>query len=186
MSWLGVMLAQTIWRITKPDEIKEADESLNNLCFELMRMERFKTAIRLLDFANDLPKYSDEQLRRMFVINRAQCYKWLDDNDKCLEILSKEDWSATGRDFRICVAVLEDRFADASDLMKSLGQEGAIKEVDYISWPMFRMFRESNEFIESFRHVFGKDPVEELGSNLTEGNENEDVDTKETLGDEDD
>ena len=38
-----------------------------------------------------------DEYRRMMVVNRAQAYQWLGENDKCQEIMGREDWSAICR-----------------------------------------------------------------------------------------
>src|SRR5207244_5851263 len=93
---IGVKLAHVLWRKLAPSDKETADRILNEISFELIARENFEMARRLLDFAMCvLKEYGSEQHRRIFLINRAQAYKWLGDQSKALEILEAEDWSAS-------------------------------------------------------------------------------------------
>ena len=62
-------------------------------------------------------KHANEEIRRYLVLNRAQAYKWLQDQKHCIEILDEEDWSACSEKLKIAVAVLRDDFEAATKLM---------------------------------------------------------------------
>ena len=87
--------------------------------YDLLHEEQFGLAKALLDFAViTLKKYSSEHHRRVFIINRAQAYKWNGENALSLLAIEKEDWSACEQKFKLAVAVLKDDFAAASALMQ--------------------------------------------------------------------
>lgn len=108
----------------------------------------------------------------MYVINRALAYKFSGNNDKCQLILSSQDWSACGDNYNICVSVLKEDFKDAKKIMLRIGNSGSVGEVDYIEWPCFKDFRDTDEFITGFAEVFGYQPttIEQIEKN--EVNEN--------------
>lgn len=58
---LGVKLSQVLWRKVAPNELASADESLNEICFELLQEERYQLALRLLEFGTEvIKKHSSE------------------------------------------------------------------------------------------------------------------------------
>ena len=75
------------------------------------------------------------------------------------QILADEDWSACGDSFQLCVAVLQKDYDRAIGLMRNIGEAGSVSEVDYIDWPVFRDFRATDQFVEAFTAIFGKEPV---------------------------
>jgi len=129
---------------------------MTGITFRLLQQEKFTLATNLLDFATSvLKKHGSEQSRRRLVVNLAQAYKWTGKEDEASEIMNAEDWSATGLDFQLVKAVLEDDFKQASDVMLQIGCDGIIKKNDYSDWPIFREFRKSDEFLTNFKQLFG-------------------------------
>ena len=156
---IGTKLSQVLWRKTKPDQLVQADEALNKICYELLVEEKYDLATRLLEFGvKTLPKHGSEVTKRIFVINLAQAYKFSGKAQECLDELSKMDWSACAEHFNLCVAVLKDDYALASQVMRSIGDSGSLSKQEYIDWPVFRKFRESDEFKEAFLEIFKEKP----------------------------
>ncbi len=155
---LGVKLAHVLWRQQHPQDLEAADTSMIGITFRLLQQEKFSLATDLLHFATSvLKKHASEQSRRRLVVNLAQAYKWTGKRDEARAIMSAEDWSATGLDFQLVKAVLEDDFRQASDVMLQIGSDGLIKKNDYSDWPIFREFRRSDEFLATFKEIFGDD-----------------------------
>lgn len=159
---IGIKLSQVLWRKLKPDEMAAADSTLISITFELLVLEKFDLARRLLEFATKLPRHATEANKRIFLINLAQSYKFTDQQEKCLAALSTIDWSACSDNFAVCVAVLKDHFDEATMIMKRIGLEGAIKQHEYIDWPVFRDFRKSTEFSRAYFSIFGVEPSDLL------------------------
>ena len=101
-------------------------------------------------------KHGDEKRRLIFLVNRAQAYKWDGQSAKALEIVASQDWSATGAGFRLAAAVLRDRNEEAILVMKEIGSEGDIHKVHYKTWPLFKEIRKTREFTEAFEEVFNE------------------------------
>lgn len=119
---LGVKLGHVIWRKLAPQEMKEADSNLNEIGVQLIAKENYRLASILFEFAaNVLKKHSSERSGLTFLVNLAQAYKWLGDQDKCRKLLDQIDWSAKGDDFKIVVQALRDEFAELCALMQRLG-----------------------------------------------------------------
>lgn len=159
---IGVKLSQVLWRKIKPDELEAADNALISTTFELLVLEKYDIAARLLSFATKLPRHSSEVTKRIFLVNLAQSYKFTDQQEKCLSALSTIDWSACSDNFSVCVAALKDDFIKAAEAMHRIGAAGAIKQHEYIDWPIFKEFRKSREFSDAYTKIFGVEPSELL------------------------
>jgi hypothetical protein len=74
---IGVKLASVLWRKIAPDELAQADTHLTNTCYALLKEGKYELAKILLDFAViTLKRHADSNARRVYVVNRAQAYKW--------------------------------------------------------------------------------------------------------------
>ena len=154
---IGVKLAQVLWRKLRPDQVDGADTNLVNVTYELIVDNRLDLAKELLDFAcTPAMKPGSAETRYVHILNRAQAYKWSDDADECRRIVEAEDWSACEPKYRLAVAVLLDDFADAAKWMKTIGSEGTLTQSDYQEWPLFKEFRKTAEFTDTYKDVFGE------------------------------
>ena len=154
---IGVKLAQVLWRKLKPEQMGDADDSLISVTYDLIVSSKYDLACNLLDFACEtLKKHGSEQARLIMIINRAQAYKWAGNAELCKKTLSDEDWSACSPQFHLAVAVLEDEFDKATDIMRTIGAKGTMQEIYYQDWPIFRKFRLSSQFAQAYLEVFGQ------------------------------
>lgn len=154
----GVMLGQTLWRKIFPQKIELADRHLNELIYENLLAGDFLGTIRLCDFGlqPQLTKHSTGVSRRIRVINKAIALSRIGKNEEAKSTLASEDWTDTLRDFSLARAVIEERFAEAADLMRKIGKEGElVMEPAYRNWPLFWNFRTRPEFLSAYEDVFG-------------------------------
>jgi hypothetical protein len=155
---IGVKLGHVLWRKLFPDERQKADNHLTSLAYDLIDRAKYSLAIRLLDFACDeLKKFSDEGHQLTFLVNRAQAYKWNGDDERCRKIMRSVDWTAKGDQFRLADAVLAEDWNKAAKIMRRIGKDGPVNQTDYRDWPLFRNFRESDQFLATYAEVFGED-----------------------------
>jgi hypothetical protein len=155
---IGIKLGHVLWRKLAPDERETADASLNQVCLDLISDRRYRLAIKLLDFATNTPKkWSSEAIRRIFILNRAQAYKWANNQGVCEKILAAEDWTAVEEKFALAVAVLRDNFASAASYMRRIGNGDQAPREAYTDWPIFREFRKTDEFKNAYRSIFGEE-----------------------------
>lgn len=164
---ISVKLVQVLWRKFQPESVEKAEQSLMEVTYELLVEEKYRIAKRLLDFACEvLKKWHSDGDRRIHVINRALAYKFSGGEDKAIKILDSEDWSACGDNFQVCLRVLKDDFEGAREVMLRIGSDGAVQEEYYMEWPVFKNFRESEQFDQAFNEVFGYSPqaTREIGS----------------------
>ena len=72
------------------------------------------------------------------------------------KLLTSVDWSASVRDFRLAVCILNDQVDEALAIMKQIGKRGElIHEISYHQWPLFNSLRESAPFHKVYEEVFG-------------------------------
>ncbi len=156
---ISVKLAHVVWSNLVPSDRDAIDESINQICFNLISRRRFQLAIILLEFAaGDLGNHHPSRKERNHLtlsINLAQAYKWAGNEDKCLKLLSNEQWDAKSADFQICVDVLRNDFQSVYQRMRSQGDSGVMKADDYRVWPIFQKLRSEKEFQAVYREVFG-------------------------------
>ena len=154
---LGVKLGQVLWRKLKPDEMEQADDNLNDICFDLLKEENFVLAEALLHFAaNVLKHHSSDICRRVFIINYAIALK-AQKNDQYIKLLEHEDWSSCREYLQLAISVLYEKYDEAARIMKSIGRKGKPSESDYKSWPLFREFRQTDIFKKTYRSVYRRE-----------------------------
>lgn len=155
---IAVKLTQVIWRKLLPHDLLSADESLNDICFELLKNKHFDLSDILLDFATSvLKKHHNEESKNIFIVNKALSLKLGGKDDKCKEIVMSKDWSACSDKFKIAKEALLDNFVEVQRLMKKIGNDGEIKKVSYKIWPLFDRFRKTTEFTDSYKEIFGEE-----------------------------
>jgi len=172
---IAVKLGQVLWRKLKPSEIAAADEALSTVCYDLLKERQYRLSQKLLDFACSSPmKHATEKDRLIFLVNRAQAYKWDGNSKRALEIIAEQDWSATGTTFQLAAAVLRDEYSVAVSLMESIGANGDPSKTAYKTWPLFREIRKNKTFTDTFEKIFGEPferatPVEKTSPTPEEG-----------------
>lgn len=173
---IGTKLGHVLWRKLFPHQREKADANLINLTYDLIDQSRYSLAICLLDFAFEgIKKFSDEASKLTLLINRAQAYKWKGEEKRCKEILNQVDWSAKSDNFKLAHAVLSDKFGEAQTIMKQIGKSGSIISDYYRDWPLFKDFRESKEFLETYSEIFGEEFALRAKSMAVEALEDEQI-----------
>ena len=94
--------------------------------------------------------------RFQMVVNLAQAYKWKGDEVAVEKTLRRVDWSPCGHVFQIAVAVLRNDFHAAATKMAEAGPN-VIAPGHYRDWPLFKEFRKSPFFLDSFSKLFGQE-----------------------------
>lgn len=153
---VAVMLAHTLWRKTKPDERKQADSHISRLVYNLLFKEHWSKAISLSKFALALPEISTDEMERIFTVNYSIALKAINNHSAAKNVLDKKDWSAATYDFKLAYAVLDENYSEARVLMERVGKKGElVSELSYHDWPLFREFRETDEFFDGYLSVYG-------------------------------
>lgn len=159
LSKVGFMLTHTLWSKVFPHEEGEMHKSVNECLYAALEAKRWKTAAEMGEFAlsDAMRKNVPEIDLRIRVINCAIALKFSDRDVKAKKLLRAFDWSASYRDFKLALHVLEDNFEEAVRIMKSIGKSGEILEQHYYhSWPLFHKFRERPEFYATYEAIYGE------------------------------
>jgi hypothetical protein len=154
---IAVKLTHVLWRKFLPDFIEQADTNLNQTLFDLLNDNKYQLAVTIANFGTDVIKhYSSEQVRKFIIINKAIAYKMIDEEEECQNVIQKEDWSI-GNEFKLAKAVLENDYETAKKIMLKVGPEDElISKKAYKEWPLFKKFRKTDEFKNTFFELFNE------------------------------
>jgi len=166
---IGIKLSQVIWRKFIPEESLESDSAFVEIIYDQIVRKEFKLAIELSEFAtHKVIKHHNKDIELTCIINKAQAYKWNEQEEKCIGIISKVDWSSYSEKFKLVSFVLINDFEKAGNIMLRLGpKDDEIKCESYKDWPVFRDFRKSEIFLKNYETIFGlKYETQELESKM--------------------
>lgn len=169
MAKVGYMLGHTLWAKIFPQESDALHISLDSNIYSCLLNKRWRTAAILADFSLTEPmkKNLSEKDYKVRVINKCIALKFSDNQDESKRILASIDWSASYRDFKLALAILDDRYDDAVKIMKSIGKSGEIlNQASYHEWPLFHEFRTREDFYNTYEEIYG----EPYAANLTQTN----------------
>ena len=153
---IWIKLAHVLWRKLAPSSRSEADTNLMEITYDLLVLQKYELAKDLLTFATEvLKEYSADEVKRIFVINRAIAHKFDKEIDKARAILAAYDWTASADKFQLAVAVLRDEFDAAVKIMERIGPKAVPGPPEYKGWPLFREFRKSDKFLAAYKKIFG-------------------------------
>jgi hypothetical protein len=159
LSKVGVMLAYTLWSKIFPQEANEFHTSLNGTLYNCLQQQRWKFVAELEDFvlSEPLRKGISEIQLRIRIVNVSIGLKFSGDSQKVNHLLDSLDWTASVRDFKLAIAVLQDRYDEAVDIMRGIGRSGEIlRQSSYHSWPLFTEFRKQPEFHRAYVEIYGE------------------------------
>ena len=163
---IGVLLSQVISRhlLEKSKVLGEIDAILTHIIYETIEEEKYNLAIELSTFAlAETTKHSCRLDEVYFVLNYAQAYKWLGNQEKCDEVLSTFDFSAMTSDILVAKYALEDNIHKVVEHMRKVGNNSRIMTREaYVSWAIFKEVREKEEFKVAYKNIFGDDLTTEL------------------------
>ena len=171
LSKVGFMLSYTLWSKTSIKDRKEIQKSMNDVLYDCLHERRWETAAQLgeITLTENMRKDMSDIDLRIRVINVAIAHKFSGQEELCQKWLNSLDWSATYRDFKLAISVLEDNFQDAINIMESIGKAGEIiVQESYHSWPLFFKFRESSEFLNAYQKVYGESYFGQVSNEVSE------------------
>ena len=156
---LGVKLSQVMWRKLLPQSLIEADSDLSGIIYRLLRRKKHHIAIQLSDFATDtLKKHGSHESKLIFLVNKAQAYKWNGQVDISQRIMKNLDWSAMSDKFKLSQAVILDDYTSAYKFMNKIGKHDEdVSAESYKEWPLFQKIRKENRFLEIYKSLFDED-----------------------------
>lgn len=156
---IGIKLSQVIWRKLLPKSLHDADSSLNNIIYKLLQRKEYKLAINLSDFATTiLKKHSSQEFKLVFSVNKAQAYKWDNQDEVCKKMMTSIDWSAMSDKFKLSKAILLEDYDNAYRLMRKIGKdEDEMPQIGYQEWPLFQKIRDEKKFKEVYKEIYSSD-----------------------------
>lgn len=134
-------------------------ESINDQLYQCLENKRWKVAAEIGSFALSDPmrKGVSEIDLRIRTVNVAIALKFSGKEEDAKRLLNSFDWTASYRDFKLAIFVLQDRFEEAIKLMLSIGRSGElINQSSYYTWPLFHKFRERPDFYSTYQEIYGE------------------------------
>lgn len=159
MSKVGFMLAHTLWSKIFPQELEQMHYSINSSLYQCLENKSWHLAAELGEFALSDPmrKGVAELDLRIRTINVAIGLKFAERDDEARRLLKSGDWTASYRDFKLAIHVLEEEYDQAISIMLKIGKSGEILEQSsYYSWPLFHKFRERPDFYSTYEKIYGE------------------------------
>lgn len=152
---IGVKLGQVIWRkIDEKNSLEEADDLLIDIIYDLLKNKKYNLGINLSEFATkEYIKDYNKASEYVKCVNKSLAYYLNGDKEKCLSIIQSVDWSATDYRYRLAAFVLEEKFDEACELMKSIGSSKDMMNA-YREWPLFTNFRETDVFKNTYKEIY--------------------------------
>jgi hypothetical protein len=155
---VALKLGSTLWRVLWKESIEDCDDFLAEVIVDIINKGEFSLAEEISSFTVSQKNISDERHQRIAIINYAQAQKWNGKNEECRKTIEKVDWSACKDDFKLAVAVLKEEWENAAKVMKIIGKNSdLIGKKAYIDWPLFREFRNTEEFRRAFKTLYRQD-----------------------------
>ncbi|EID84450.1 hypothetical protein MSI_20960 [Treponema sp. JC4] len=170
---IGIKLIVILWRKTIESEIEKTESVTNQIAYGFIAEENYNLALKILDFCLACFKPFKTSLNKlMIVMNKAQCLLWLKQEEQSKKLLDSQDWSLCTPQFILCKKVLERKFSEAIDILKT--QDTQLDQIDLMSWPIFKEFREEQIFKDYYSEKYPntiKDFSEEMPNNIIEAEE---------------
>lgn len=151
---IGVKLGQVIWRKMNIG-LEKCDNCLQDITFNLINNKQYELASILLDFSTKrYVKHFDKEFELVFIFNKALSYYLQDNKQACNDIIINLDCSAYDYKYKLAKATLLEEYEKASKIMISMGSKEEHK-INYRTWPLFRKFRETDLFKNTYQEIFG-------------------------------
>jgi hypothetical protein len=149
----GTILIQQAWRKWNEKNTKNAESVINSYTYDLLIEKRWNLVERLAEYASGL-QFISEADARIIIINHAIALKEQNKLAEMESLLSKKDWSSQAIKFHVAIFALKEQYSFMIPyLRKSVAADeigkDAIKE-----WPLFRWFRESEDFQSVMKGLF--------------------------------
>lgn len=151
----GVKLSQVLWRKLNIC-IETSDESLQDVTFDSLKVGHYGLAQVLLKYATaEVKKYSSVDYEWVFRVNHALSYYLAGQKEQSNKIVQEKSWSALDVRYRLAEAILLENYVEAKKMMYKIGKDDEF-QINYQQWPLFRKFRKSQEFMNTYQEIYGK------------------------------
>jgi len=154
---ITVKLTHTVWRKLLLSDMKNADNELNCVCYNLINNKSYNLADTILQFACEQKKKHNSMTENIFTINLALSKHLNGKQVEVKNILEKKDWSACSDEFKLAFEIISENYEEAYLLMKKIGKNGNVSKTEYKQWPLFKKIREKKEFKKVYKEIFKED-----------------------------
>jgi len=155
---IGFKLAHVIWRRLCSDQLAKADTHIMVFTVDIINKEMYELAIAILEFFTRKEiKFHNEAARRTMIINKAQAYKWKEDELKCIEILEEEDWTLVDDKFKLAIAALREEYNTCYSIMRRVKNDTEFHKSYFKDWPIFKTLRLKPEFNSEYLECYGEE-----------------------------
>lgn len=178
---IGLRIGQASYRRVFEGELEIADRALNNLAVKFMNLGEYSLSEVITEFDLSIPeKLRSSEIEFLYFakINRAVSQNF---QGKDFEKgLSEDPWKVFHPKYSLSIHVLREEYADAAKLMRSDEIKSSVGQDGLRAWPVFKFFRETDEFKKSYKEIYGNDYVPDFkrDSELKEEQENKALKTK--------
>lgn len=167
---LGLRISQAAYRRLFPDKLEDADRAINHLGIKFLNSGDYNLAEVICDFDLGIPeKLRSKDIEFIYFarINRAIAQKFA---GKEFETgLQGVHWKAFHPKYELALNVLHDEYEKAGEAMKSVAIQDSVGKIGFRSWPLYKKFRNTNIFKESYLGVYKEeyipDPEKDLEDN---------------------
>ncbi len=180
-----VNIFHRFWRKLDRLDTKSLNDQLLDLGYTLLCDEAYAPAKIVYEFALSpgVMKSANERWVLVNEVNYSVALRDSDCADDCKKRVENIDWSACREEFLLAKSILIEEYDEAVELMRKIGTAGYPSETDYLTWPLFRHFRETEQFKTAFSEIFGSaidKPESEKyeGDDLFDGISDKDADEK--------
>jgi hypothetical protein len=159
LSELAVRIGYALVCRIYPNELKAIHSHLlNDVGFPLLISEQWELARRVFSFVLSWPDkfIPEDKWKRYYSINTALAMNQLNRHEDAITLLDKYDWSSQGPLFLLPIAILKHKWKEAGRIMLEANSDKPFAEDHYRTWPIFKKFRETQEFRRAYKSLYGK------------------------------
>ncbi len=153
---VGLKFGQTLWRKVFPSELNKADHHLTDIAYDFLRLKKWDLARLTCEYLLEFKHGIKDVDRKIGLVNYAIALKRIGDKKRLNEVIKEIDWSGADSTFRLAISVINEDYKTAAQLMRAIGKENdRIKEECYHIWPLFEDFRGTDEFLKTYKEIYG-------------------------------
>ena len=154
---IGLRIANAAYRRIFPLKLEAVDKSINNLAIKFLNSGDYDLAEIVCEFYLGIPeklRSTDNELIYFVKINRALAQKF--NKKEFRNGLLKENWNAFHPKYQLALAVLNDKFEEAGNLMKKEAIQDSIGKLGFRIWPLFKDFRATEIFQKVYKDLYNE------------------------------
>jgi hypothetical protein len=158
---LEAILVQLVWRNILPSQAMLADRSLNTVLFEMNDLSLFTISTLIGDSLFNVIKYSDDIQKATITINYATAKKMSGAENECEQLIINLDVNELPIKYKLAKTVLLEQYDRAIEYMNEANiNPSSMHKIDYIVWPLFKKFRTTTQFLDTYKLLYKEEYVE--------------------------